>query len=64
VAERLYFIDGLSAEIRAAMAVDLAAVRRLALPWLSGTVVRKEAEFGVPTPANGFARHPTGCHGT
>jgi len=54
VAERLHFIDGLPAEVRASMAVDLAAGRRLELPWLSGTVVRKGAEFGIPTPANSF----------
>jgi 2-dehydropantoate 2-reductase len=54
VAERLCFIDGLPAQIRASMAVDLAAGRRLELPWLSGTVVQKGAELRVPTPANSF----------
>jgi 2-dehydropantoate 2-reductase len=54
VAERLHFIDGLPAQIRASMAVDLAAGRRLELPWLSATVVRKGAELGVPTPASRF----------
>lgn len=36
------------------MAVDLIAGRRLELPWLSGAVVRKGAELGIPTPANAF----------
>jgi hypothetical protein len=34
-------IDGLPAEIRASMAVDLNAARRLELPWLLGAVVQK-----------------------
>jgi 2-dehydropantoate 2-reductase len=54
VADRLHFIDGLPAQVRASMAIDLAAGRRLELPWLSGTVVRKGAELGIPTPANTF----------
>ena len=54
IAERLRFIDGLSAQIRASMAVDRAAGRQLELPWLSGTVARKGAELGIPTPANRF----------
>ena len=54
VAERLHFIDGLAGQTRASMAVDLSAGRRLELPWLSGAVVRKGAECGVPTPANAF----------
>ena len=41
VAERLQFIDGLPAQIRASMAIDRAAGRQLELPWLSGAVVRK-----------------------
>jgi 2-dehydropantoate 2-reductase len=52
--ERLQFIDTFSPEIRASMAVDLIAGRRLELPWLSGAVVRKGAELGIPTPANAF----------
>ena len=35
------------------MAVDLVAGRRLE-PWLSGVVVRKGAELGIPTPADAF----------
>jgi 2-dehydropantoate 2-reductase len=54
VAERLQFVDNLPAEIRASMAVDLIAGRRLELPWLSGAVVRKGAELGIPTPTNAF----------
>ena len=54
VTERLQFIDSLPAEIRASMAVDLMAGRRLELPWLSGAVVRKGAELGISTPANAF----------
>jgi ketopantoate reductase len=50
----LHFIDCLPAQTRASMAVDLAAGRRLELPWLSGTVVRKGTELGIPTPANTF----------
>jgi 2-dehydropantoate 2-reductase len=54
VDDRLKFIDTLAPEIRASMAIDLQAQRRLELPWLSGAVVRKGAELGVPTPANDF----------
>jgi 2-dehydropantoate 2-reductase len=54
VAERLQFIDGLAPEIRASMAIDLLAGRRLELPWLSGAVVKKGAELGIATPANAF----------
>jgi len=52
--ERLQFIGTLAPEIRASMAIDLIAGRRLELPWLSGAVVRKGAELGIPTPANAF----------
>jgi 2-dehydropantoate 2-reductase len=52
IAERFQFIDGLVLEIRASMAVDPLAGRRLDLPWLSGSVVRKGAELGIATPAN------------
>jgi 2-dehydropantoate 2-reductase len=54
VAERLQLIDSLLPEIRASMAIDLLAGRRLELPWLSGAVVRKGAELGIATPANSF----------
>jgi 2-dehydropantoate 2-reductase len=54
VADLLAYIDGLAPAIRASMANDLAAGRRLELPWLSGTVVRKGTTLGVATPANDF----------
>ncbi len=54
VAERLQLIDSLLPEIRASMAIDLLAGRRLELPWLSGAVVRKGAKLGIATPANSF----------
>jgi 2-dehydropantoate 2-reductase len=54
LAERLQFVDRLPGEVRASMAVDLISGRRLELPWLSGAVVRKGAELGIPTPANAF----------
>jgi 2-dehydropantoate 2-reductase len=54
VDERLQYIDAMPGEIRASMAADLLAGRRLELPWLSGAVVRKGRELAVPTPANDF----------
>ena len=39
-------------EMRASMAHDLAAGRRLEAPWLCGAVVRLGRERGVPTPVN------------
>ena len=54
VAERLRVIDGMPAEMRASMAIDLSQGRRLELPWLSGGVVRLGNELGVPVPANDF----------
>lgn len=54
VAERMALIDAMPADMRASMAHDLAHGRRLELPWLSGAVVRRGREVGVPTPANGF----------
>jgi 2-dehydropantoate 2-reductase len=36
------------------MALDLAAGRRLELPWLSGAVVDLGGRHGIPTPANAF----------
>lgn len=54
VDERLRFMDTMPPEIRASMSVDLLAGRRLELPWLSGAVVRKGGELGVPTPASAF----------
>jgi 2-dehydropantoate 2-reductase len=54
VEDRLRYMDGVAAETRASMAMDLMAGRRLELPWLSGAVVSKGAELGVKTPANAF----------
>jgi ketopantoate reductase len=54
VAERLAFVGSLPCEVRASMAMSLAQVRRLELPWLSGAVVRLGSELGVDTPANRF----------
>ena len=50
VARQLAFMDGLPAGMKASMANDLAAGRRLELPWLSGAVVRLGREHGVATP--------------
>lgn len=51
-ADRLAFVDTLPAEMVASMYHDLAAGRRLELPWLSGGVVDLGAAVGVPTPLN------------
>jgi 2-dehydropantoate 2-reductase len=52
VARQLAFIDSLPAGMKASMANDLAAGRRLELPWLSGAVVRLGREHGVATPVH------------
>ncbi len=62
VAERLAFVDTLPGDMRASMAADLDAGRRLELPWLSGAVVRLGAECGVPTPANAFVHTALKLH--
>lgn len=49
---QMAFADGLPHEMRASMANDLAAGRRLEAPWLCGAVVRLGRELGVPTPVN------------
>ncbi|NVO13263.1 MAG: 2-dehydropantoate 2-reductase [Rhodoplanes sp.] len=51
-ADRLGFIDTLPAGMVASMFHDLAAGRRLELPWLSGGVVDLGAAVGVPAPLN------------
>ncbi|RAI45811.1 ketopantoate reductase family protein [Rhodoplanes roseus] len=51
-AGRLAFIDTLPGGLVASMFNDLAAGRRLELPWLSGGVVDLGAAVGVPTPLN------------
>ncbi|MFL9826026.1 ketopantoate reductase family protein [Rhodoplanes sp. SY1] len=55
-ADRLAFIDTLPAGMVASMFNDLAAGRRLELPWLSGGVVDLGAAAGVPTPLNQAVR--------
>jgi 2-dehydropantoate 2-reductase len=50
--KRMPFIDGLAADMRASMAVDLERGNRLELPWLSGGVVTLGEEYGTPTPIN------------
>ncbi|MFD2182530.1 ketopantoate reductase family protein [Rhodoplanes azumiensis] len=55
-ADRLAFIDTLPAGMVASMFHDLAAGRRLELPWLSGGVVDLGAAAGVPTPLNQAVR--------
>ena len=51
-ANGLRMFDGLPATMRASMAHDLLAGRRLEAPWLCGAVVRRAAALGVPVPAN------------
>lgn len=46
------FNRGLPPGATPSMAVDLKAGRRLELRWLTGAVVEKEREHGVPTPVN------------
>lgn len=41
-------------EMKSSMQVDLERGRPLELPWLSGAVVRRGAELGVPTPVHRF----------
>jgi 2-dehydropantoate 2-reductase len=52
VAKQLAFADGLPPGMKASMANDLAAGRRLELPWLSGAVVRLGREHHVPAPVH------------
>nr|WP_315430572.1 2-dehydropantoate 2-reductase [uncultured Albidiferax sp.] len=51
-ADRLRFCDQLPEGMTSSMAHDLERGNRLEVPWLSGDVVRRGAELGVPTPAN------------
>ncbi len=48
----LGFAESLPADMRASMAADLEAGRRLELPWMSGRVSALGRELGVPTPVN------------
>jgi 2-dehydropantoate 2-reductase len=50
--DRLVFCDGLPATMTSSMAHDLAAGRRLELPWLSGAVVAMGKKLSIATPAN------------
>ncbi|HVZ42617.1 MAG TPA: 2-dehydropantoate 2-reductase [Ramlibacter sp.] len=44
--------EGLPADMRASMAHDLLAGRKLEAPWLCGAVVRRAEALGVPVPVN------------
>lgn len=48
----LGFAEALPPDMKASMASDLEAGRRLELPWLSGRVSALGRELGVPTPVN------------
>ncbi len=50
--KRMEFTDGLPAEMYSSMYHDLAAAKRLELPWLSGAVVDFGREAGIDTPAH------------
>lgn len=49
---RLTFCDGLPAEMTSSMHHDLEKGNRLEVEWLSGDVVRRGRECGIPTPVN------------
>jgi 2-dehydropantoate 2-reductase len=40
--------------MKSSMLQDLERGRRLELPWLSGTIVRRGQELGIPTPTHAF----------
>ncbi|MEO8504284.1 MAG: 2-dehydropantoate 2-reductase [Acidobacteriota bacterium] len=52
VEERMRFIDTLPADGRASMANDLLQGHRLELEWLSGTVLRRAANWNLSTPVH------------
>jgi len=52
VARQMKFLNGLPAEMKASMLVDLEAGKPLEAPWLSGAVARMGREEGIPTPVN------------
>ena len=66
VAQQMSFLDGLPAEMRSSMQVDLEAGRRLEAPWLCGAVVRMARECGVDAPVNAalYAMLKPYCDGT
>lgn len=47
-------VGGLQADNTSSMFDDLAAGRRLELPWLSGAIARMGRELDVPTPTHAF----------
>ena len=49
---RLAFCDGLPAEMTSSMHHDLQKGNRLEVEWLSGDVVRRGKQAGIPTPVN------------
>ena len=49
---RAQMLDALPAEMRASMAHDLLAGRRLEAPWLCGAVVRRAEVIGLDVPVN------------
>ncbi|HEY2222665.1 ketopantoate reductase family protein [Actinomycetospora sp.] len=51
-ADRLAFIDSVPAAMTSSMHRDLDRGNRLEVDWLSGDVVARGVEHGVPTPAN------------
>ena len=50
--ERLAFTDQVPASMTSSMHHDLEQGNRLEVPWLSGDVVERGAQLGVPTPCN------------
>lgn len=52
VADRMHFCDQLPEDMTSSMAHDLQRGNRLEVAWLSGDVVRRGAQLGVPTPVN------------
>jgi 2-dehydropantoate 2-reductase len=52
VGKAIYFAERLPAEVRASLAHDLAAGKRLEIDWLSGAVARLGREAGVETPSH------------
>lgn len=51
-ASSLNILDSLPPSMRASMAHDLLAGRRLEAPWICGAVVRRAALVGLPVPVN------------
>ena len=48
----LGFLEGLPADMKASMAADLEAGRRLELPWINGAIARLGDELDIDTPAH------------